>query len=339
VIAGPAARRRKKMNMVDLFGATSTTDEVLSGVNLRGKRILVTGVSAGLGVETARSLAAHGADVLGAARDLKKAQGTTAQVRRDAAAGGGSFELAALDLASLKSVRACADELLAKGQFFDVIIANAGVMATPFGHTRDGFETQFGTNHLGHFVFINRLAPLLRKGSRLINLSSAGHRFSNVDLDDPNFERTPYEPFLAYGRSKTANILFAVAFDRRHRGRGVRAAAVHPGVIQTELGRHMDPVRIQAMIDQIAKERDAEGKQSFQWKTLPQGAATSVWAAVVAEAEEIGGKYCENCHVGELMADTAAISAVSEGVRGYALDPNNAETLWKKSEEMVGEKF
>jgi len=326
------------MNIVDVFGATSTTDEVLSGVNLQGKRILVTGVSAGLGIETARALAVHGADVVGAARDLKKAEAATAQVRRDAAANAGSFELVGLDLASLKSVRQCGDELLAKGQFFDVVIANAGVMATPFGHTADGFETQFGTNHLGHFVLVNRIAPLLRKGSRLINLSSAGHRFSNVELDDPNFERTPYEPFVAYGRSKTANILFAVAFDRRNHGRGVRAAAVHPGVIETELARHVDPARLQALIEQISKERAAEGK-AFQLKTVPQGAATSVWAAVVAATEEIGGKYCENCHVGEVVADSAAISGVSEGVRGYALDPNNAEALWKKSEEMVGEKF
>jgi len=327
------------MNMVDVFGATSTTDEVLSGVNLQGKRILVTGVSAGLGIETARALAAHGADVVGAARDLKKAEAATAQIRTDAAAACGSFEMVALDLASLKSVRECADELLAKGQFFDVVIANAGVMATPLGHTADGFETQFGTNHLGHFVLINRIAPLLRKGSRLINLSSAGHRFSNVDLHDPNFERTPYEPFLAYGRSKTANILFAVAFDRRHRGRGVRAAAVHPGVIQTELGRHLDPAQIQALIDQISKERATQGNDPFQWKTVPQGAATSVWAAVVAPSEAVGGKYCENCHVGEVVPDSAVISGVSEGVRGYALDPNNAEALWKKSEEMVGERF
>jgi NAD(P)-dependent dehydrogenase (short-subunit alcohol dehydrogenase family) len=327
------------MNTVDLFGATSTTDEVLSGMNLRGKRILVTGVSAGLGIETARSLAAHGADVVGAARDLKKAEGATGQVRGDAAASGGSLELVALDLGNLKSVRGCADELLAKGQFFDGIIANAGVMATPFGHTADGFETQFGTNHLGHFVFINRIAPLLRKGSRVISLSSAGHRFSNVDLDDPNFERTPYEPFLAYGRSKTANILFAVAFDQRHRERGVRAAAVHPGVIQTELGRHMDQSHLQGMIDQMNKQLAAEGKGPFQWKTIPQGAATSVWAAVVAPADEIGGRYCENCHTGEVVADSVTISGVSEGVRAYALDPNNAEALWKKSEEIVGEKF
>src|SRR6202041_3442121 len=232
--------------MANVFGATSTTDDVLSGVNLQGKRILVTGVSAGIGVETARSLAAHGAHVVGAARDLTKAEAATAQIRTEAAKRGGNFELVELDLADLKSVRACADGLLAKGEPFDVVIANAGVMATPFGHTADGFETQFGTNHPGHFVLVNRIASLIRTGGRLINVSSAGHRRSNVDLEDPNFERTPYEPFVAYGRSKTANILFAVAFDRRHRERGVRAAAVHPGIIQTELIRHMSPSWLQA---------------------------------------------------------------------------------------------
>src|ERR1700733_4632445 len=247
------------MNIVDVFGATSTTDEVLSGVNLRGKRILVTGVSAGLGVETARSLAARGANVVGAARDLAKAEAATAQIRKDAAANGGSFELVELDLASLASVRSCADQLLRKGEPFDVIIANAGVMATPFSCTTDHFEMQFGTNHLGHFVLVNRIAKLLRAGGRLVNLASSGHRFSDVDLDDPNFERTPYDPFVAYGRSKTANILFAVAFDRRHRGRGVRAAAVHPGVIQTELGRHMDPITLKAMMDQLEKQLATEG--------------------------------------------------------------------------------
>ncbi len=199
--------------MTNKFGATSTTEDVLSGIDLRDKRILITGVSAGLGIETARSLAAHGAHVIGAVRDLAKAENATAQVRKDATVGGGSFELVEFDLASLKNARACADGLLAKGKSLDAIIANAGVMATPFGHTADGFETQFGTNHLGHFVLVNRIAPLLREGGRLINLSSAGHRFSNVDLEDPNFERTPYDPFVAYGRSKSANILFAVAFD------------------------------------------------------------------------------------------------------------------------------
>jgi NAD(P)-dependent dehydrogenase (short-subunit alcohol dehydrogenase family) len=325
--------------MANAFGATSTTEDVLSGVNLKGKRILVTGVSAGIGVETARSLAAHGAQVVGAARDLTKAEAATAQVRKDAAARGGSFELIALDLANLKSVRACADELLAKGGRFDVIIANAGVMATPFGHTTDGFETQFGTNHLGHFVLVNRIASLMGAGSRLINLASSGHRFANVDLEDPNFERTPYEPFVAYGRSKTANILFAVAFDQRHRARGIRAAAVHPGGIQTELARHMDPSHMEAMIKQINEQAAAEGKGAFQFKTIPQGAATSVWAGVVAPADEIGGRYCENCHASDVVPDNVTLGLLNEGVRAYALDRKNAEALWRKSEDLVGESF
>jgi NAD(P)-dependent dehydrogenase (short-subunit alcohol dehydrogenase family) len=325
--------------MSKVFDATSTTDEVLSGIDLKGKRVLVTGVSAGIGIETARSLAAHGAEVIGAARDLGKAESATAQVRKDAAAGGGRFDLIALDLASLKSVRACADALLARRQSFDVVIANAGVMATPFGHTVEGFETQFGTNHLGHFVLVNRIAPLIRSGGRLVTLASSGHRFANVDLADPNFERTPYDPFVAYGRSKTANILFAVAFDRRHRGRGVRAAAVHPGGIDTELGRHIDDGQLKILVSQINQQLAAAGKPPFQYKTVPQGAATSVWTAVVGAPDQIGGQYCENCHVGQRVPDDAVLTPVSEGVRGYALDPVNAESLWKKSEEMVGEKF
>ena len=321
------------------FGAASTTDDVLSGVNLKGKRILVTGVSAGIGVETARSLVAHAAHVVGAARDLNKAKAAMEQVSKAAAANGGSFSLIELDLANLKSVRTCADQLLAKGDAFDVVIANAGVMATPFGHTADGFETQFGTNHLGHFVLVNRIASLIRDGGRLINLSSAGHRYSNVDLEDPNFERTTYEPFVAYGRSKTANILFAVAFDKRHRDRGVRAAAVHPGGIKTELGRYVEPGRLEKVIDEINQQLAAQGEGPFQWKSIPQGAATSVWAAVVAPADDIGGRYCENCHVGKVVPAGATITAISEGVRGYAVDAKTAEALWKKSEEMVGESF
>ena len=325
--------------MAQTFGATSTTEDVLTGVNLEGKRILVTGVSAGLGVETARSLVAHGAHVIGAARDLKKADGATAEVRKDAEANGGSFELIELDLASLTSARAAADKLIAAGKPLDVIIANAGVMATPFGKTADGFETQFGTNHLGHFVFINRIASLLAPGGRLINLSSSGHRFSNVNLDDPNFETTSYEPFVAYGRSKTANILFAVEFDRRHKDRDIRAAAVHPGGIMTELARHMDPANIDAMIKQMSEQAEANGEKPFQWKTIPQGAATSVWAAVIAPAQEIGAKFCENCHVSSIVPDDKTIGLMVEGVRGYALDPAGAKALWKKSEEMVGETF
>ncbi|CAP56727.1 SDR family NAD(P)-dependent oxidoreductase [Gluconacetobacter diazotrophicus] len=325
--------------MTQIFDATSTTDDVLSGISLKGKRVLVTGVSAGLGIETARALAGHGAHIVGAARDLAKAERATDQVRVAASQGGGAFELTALDLADLASVRACADRLNAQGTPFDLVIANAGVMATPFGHTKDGFETQFGTNHLGHFVLVNRIAGLLRDGARLVNVSSAGHRFADVDLDDPNFEHTPYVPFVAYGRSKTANILFAVAFDARHRARGVRATAVHPGGIVTELARHMAPGEIEAMLDQINKQATAEGQKPFQFKSIPQGAATSVWAGVVAEAGAVGAHYCEDCHVSDVVPNDQPISLVNAGVRAYALDPAHAEALWTKSEEMVGERF
>ncbi len=321
------------------FGAKSTTDEVLAGVNLKGKRILVTGVSAGIGIETARALVAHGADVVGAVRDLEKAKRATTEVSKTAAKKGASFELIELDLASLKSVRAAADKLVADGRLFDVIIANAGVMATPFSMTLDGFERQFGTNHLGHFVFVNRIAKLIKDGGRLVNLSSAGHRFSDVDLNDPNFATTPYEPFVAYGRSKTANILFAVEFDRRHRDRGVRATAVHPGGIATELARYMPEGAIEAWLKQIQEQRAAAGEPLFEFKSIPQGAATSVWAGVVASADEVGGKYCEDCHVGELIAADSQATVSAAGVRGYALDPEKAKALWKKSEEMVGEIF
>jgi NAD(P)-dependent dehydrogenase (short-subunit alcohol dehydrogenase family) len=326
----------KEIDMSRLFGATSTTDDVLAGIDLSGKRVLVTGVSAGLGVETARALAAHGAQVVGAARDLAKAEAATAPVRAQAEKGGG-IELIELDLASLASVRACADKLVADGRPFDLVIANAGVMVPPFGHTADGFETQFGTNHLGHFVLINRIASLIAPGGRLVNLASSGHRFSDVDLDDPNFERTDYEPWAGYGRSKTANVLFAVEFDRRHRDRGVRAVAVHPGGIATELGRHIGSEAIEQMMKQLNADLAAEGRPPFQWKTIPQGAATSVWAGVVAPAEDIGGRYCENCHVSTVT--DGPINPATEGVRSYALDPDRAKALWAKSEEMVGEQF
>jgi NAD(P)-dependent dehydrogenase (short-subunit alcohol dehydrogenase family) len=300
---------------------------------LSAKRVLVTGVSAGLGVETARALAAHGAEVIGAARDLSKAKAATEAVRAQAAKGG-NLQLVQLDLASLDSVRRCADGLLAAGKPFDVIIANAGVMACPKGTTVDGFETQFGTNHLGHFVLVNRIASLLRPGSRLVNLSSAGHRYADVDLEDPNFEHTPYAEFIAYGRSKTANVLFAVEFDRRHKASGVRATAVHPGGIRTELSRHLAPEALDKLIAEINASQP-KGTPPFSYKSIPQGSATSVWAACVAEAESIGGRYCEDCHVAEVVSEPG----IRGGVRGYALDPERAQALWQKSEEMVGERF
>jgi NAD(P)-dependent dehydrogenase (short-subunit alcohol dehydrogenase family) len=300
---------------------------------LTGKRALVTGVSAGLGVETARALASHGAEVIGAARDLSKAHDATERVRAQAALGG-SLELIQLDLASLESVRRCADGLIAQGKPFDLIIANAGVMACPKGTTADGFETQFGTNHLGHFVLVNRIAGLLKSGGRLVNLSSAGHRYADVDLEDPNFEHSRYEEFVAYGRSKTANVLFAVEFDRRHKARGVRATAVHPGGIQTELGRYMTAEVRAALIANINASQP-KGAPPFSWKTVPQGAATTVWAACVADAPAVGGRYCEDCHVAEIVTTPGARG----GVRPYALDPQRAQALWQKSEQLVGERF
>jgi NAD(P)-dependent dehydrogenase (short-subunit alcohol dehydrogenase family) len=313
--------------MAQQFGATSTTEEVLAGIDLMGKRILVTGASAGLGVETARALASHGAQVIGTVRDVEKGQRATAGIP--------GITLVQMDLASLASVRAAADRLVAEGKPLDLIIANAGIMACPKSVTADGFEMQFGTNHLGHFVFVNRIASLLQPGGRLVNLASAGHRFSDVNLDDPNFELTDYTPFEAYGRSKTANILFAVEFDRRHKERGVRAVAVHPGGIQTELGRHLGEEAMAGLVQQINERNRAAGQPPFVWKTIPQGAATSVWAGVRASADDVGGVYCEDCHVAELAEGDLAL----RGVRAYALDPARAQALWAKSEAMVGEVF
>ena len=317
------------------FGAESTTDEVLEGVSLSGKRVLVTGVSAGLGVETARALAAHGAEVVGAARNLAKAKEATARVRADAAKGGG-LELIELDLASLASVRACANALVANGKLFDLVICNAGVMATPFGKTTDGFEMQFGTNHLGHFVLVNRIASLMKPEARLVNLSSAGHQISDVDLDDPNFERAHYNAWSGYGRSKTANILFAVEFDRRHKDRGIRAAALHPGAIQTELSRYLDEEARRELTEIMTQVARLPGAKPITYKSVPQGAATSVWAAAVAKADAVGGRYCEDCHVAEVI-DAAGFTFA--GVRPYSLNPERARALWAKSEEMVGERF
>lgn len=324
-------------NGLPSFGAKTTTDEVLAGVDLSGKRALVTGVSAGLGVETARALASRGAHVIGAARDLKKAEAALVPAWEDAKNGGG-VELIALDLASLASVRACADKLVAAGKPIDLLINNAGVMACPLNRTADGFEMQFGTNHLGHFVFTNRIASLLQPESRVVALASMGHRYADVDLDDPNFLRTPYDPWQAYGRSKTANILFAVAFDARHRDRGVRATAVHPGGIKTELGRHLTDDDFDSLLQRLNADLAAKGKPPFWLKTVPQGAATSVWAGVVAAADAVGGHYCENCQVTTRVTD-GDIDMVDGGVRPYAVDPVRAEALWAKSEQLVGERF
>jgi NAD(P)-dependent dehydrogenase (short-subunit alcohol dehydrogenase family) len=309
--------------MAKTFNEESTTDQVLEGIELSGKRVLVTGASAGLGVETVRAFVAHGASVVGAVRDTPKAKRALESAFGDSAQAT-LVDLVDFDLASLRSVRKAADHLLAAKHPFDLIICNAGIMACPQGKTEDGFEAQFGANHLGHFVLINRLAPLLKENARVIVLSSAAHRMSDINLDDPNFERTEYEPWQAYGRSKTANALCALGLDRRLRPRGVRAASVHPGVIQTELMRHLTP-ELSARITSAGS----------TYKTVPQGAATSVWAAIRADAAEIGGRYCEDCHVANINDDPKTRG----GVRSYAQNEESADALWALSERMVGERF
>jgi NAD(P)-dependent dehydrogenase (short-subunit alcohol dehydrogenase family) len=310
------------------FGAQSTADEVLSRVDLAGRRVLVTGVSAGLGVETARAAAAHGARVVGTARDLKKAGQALAE-HRDL-----NIEVVECDLASLRSIRACTTALADRSARFDVLIANAGVMNCPFGQTEDGFETHFGTNHLGHFALINRLLPQVADGGRIVILSSSAHQASDVDLDDPGFARTPYDPFVAYGRSKAANVLTAVALDHRLRDRGIRVTALHPGGIMTELLRHTTPEMLQQMAAQSALAADGTEGTPTVVKTVEQGAATTAWAAFIARADEVGGRYCEDCGVARVSA-----AGGGGGVRPYALDRDRAFALWDKSEQLIGERF
>lgn len=308
------------------FGAESTTDDVLEGVDLRGKRVLVTGASAGLGLETTRALAARGASVTMAVRDPAKGEAARDQVL--ASVPDADLDLRELDLADLASVRRFAAGFLAEHPRLHLLIANAGVMACPKGTTADGFETQLGTNHLGHFLLIQLLTPALvaSGGARVVLLSSAGHRFGPVDLDDPWFERRPYDAWEAYGQAKTANVLCAVELDRRLADQGVRAFAVHPGGIHTELGRHLTDETLGVLMERLAA-----APAPTVWKTVPQGAATTVWAATSPELDDRGGLYLEDCHVAEVTDDPDARA----GVRAYAMDPQQARALWAWSEEQV----
>jgi NAD(P)-dependent dehydrogenase (short-subunit alcohol dehydrogenase family) len=307
------------------FGRESTTDDVLEGIDLSGRHALVTGASAGLGVETTRALAAHGAKVTMAVRDRAKGEAARAGILESVP--GADLELREVDLASQATIRAFNEAFLADHSTLDLFIGNAGLMACPYGTTVDGFELQFGTNHLGHFTMARALLPLLAAtpGSRAVLLSSAGHRMGDVDLDDPGFERTPYSEWNAYGRSKTANVLTAVALDRRLAEHGSRAFAVHPGGIVTELGRHLTEDTLNQM-----KDFRPPGVEIF-WKTVPQGAATTCYAATSPDLADQRACYLEDCHIAAATEDPLA----GEGVRPYALDPERAEALWTLSEQMV----
>ena len=309
------------------FDASTRTDDVIRGIDLSGKQVVVTGASSGLGVETARSLAGAGADVLLVARDPGKLDTALATLR--SAVPDASFDTVLLDLADLASIRSGADAILARCPSIDVLVNNAGVMACPLMRTTDGLEMQFGTNHVGHFLLTARLMPALRAAapSRIVNLSSAGHRFGAVNLDDPNYKQREYNKWVAYGESKTANVLFTVGLERRFGEQGVHALAVHPGVIMTELSRHMEESDFELL-------QSRGGAGGLQLKSVEQGAATSVWAATAAELDGRGGLYLEDCHVAG-----PAEQGQEGGVEAYATDPDLADRLWEISESLVGEPF
>jgi len=299
----------------------TTTNEVLEGVDLHGRTVLVTGATTGIGKETARALGAAGASVLITARSDEKAAAAISDLR--AAVPGGDFSSEVLELGSLESVRACADRVASSHGRLDALVANAGVMAVPFGRTDDGFELHFGTNHLGHFVFVGRLLPLLRASApaRIVVLSSAGHAMSDIVWDDPNYERREYSKMEGYGQSKTANILHAVELERRYGAGGVHAFSVHPGLVATELGRYFTREDFAAL---RARARASTGGDLPSPVGVDVGAATSAWA-VTRAADRDGGAYLADCGVAQAQP--------------YATDPAAAGRLWSLSEELVGESF
>lgn len=311
------------------FGWGSTTDEVLAGKDLSGRTVFITGANSGLGQETARAMASKGAHVILAGRDQAKLDETVAAIRETVPKA--QLDTLTIDLTSLENIRAATSRARQRFGKIDLLINNAGVMATPFTHTHDGFEMQMGTNHLGHFAMTAELMPLIERGhlKRIVNLSSRGHHFAPVNFDDPHFERRAYDPWESYGHSKTANVLFTVGLEQRFAVMGIHAYAVHPGGIQTNLGRHMTPEMIETLMARVTSK-----DTGFAWKTIPQGAATSCWAATAEELEGKGGVYCEDCHVAAVDDEAA-----THGVRSYAINPSFADRLWKLSEDLTGAKF
>jgi NAD(P)-dependent dehydrogenase (short-subunit alcohol dehydrogenase family) len=310
------------------FGFQSTASEVVAGLDLSNVSAIVTGASGGLGAESARALAERGARVTLTARDVAKGEAAAATIRKST--GNDRIDVMALELMSLDSVRAFAKEFSARHERLNVLLGNAGVMACPLARNAQGWESQFATNHVGHFLLAGLLQPLLVASapSRVISVSSRGHRFSPVVFEDIQFERRPYDKWSAYGQAKTANVLFAVELDRRLASRGVRANALHPGGIVTELGRHLTPDDIKELMS-----RAPGGK--MEWKTPEQGAATSVWAATAPELEGKGGLYLDDCQIARERTSPDDPS----GYEPYARDPAAARRLWTVSEELVGETF
>ena len=306
------------------FGQDTTADEVLDGIDLTGKTALVTGGSSGLGAVTARALASKGARVIITARDMDKARKAVDEIK---ASTGSDVEIEELELGSFDRIRKFAERFLKKHDTLNILVNNAGVMACPQSTTQDGLELQFGSNHLGHFLMTVLIAPALIRGapSRVVSLSSNGHRFSPVVFDDIQFERREYQKWAAYGQSKTANALFAVGLNMRLKDRGVEAFSVHPGAILTDLPRHLTDEDWQMF-------RDLQEAGTLHLKTVESGAATSVYAATAPELNGRGGAYLADCRINEIDEDPES----QTGVCAYAIDPEAAERLWAISEEMIG---
>jgi len=317
------------------FGPTTTARQVIEGIDLTGKVAVVTGGYSGIGLETTRVLAEAGATVIVPARTLDKARRALRGIPR--------VEQGKLDLLDPASIDAFASEFLATNPPLHILINNAGIMATPLTRDRRGYESQFSANHLGHFQLTARLWPALRKGrgARVISLSSRGHQRAGLDLDDPNFQHRPYDKWEAYGQSKTANVLFAVELDRRGQASDIRAFAVHPGGIITDLIRHMtDEDRRANGLAREDKPGSVPARRSVaeggDLKTIEQGAATSVWCATSRELAGMGGVYCEDVDIAEIVPSD---SESKRGVRSYAIDPAGAKRLWSLSERLTGVKF
>ncbi|MCS7793329.1 oxidoreductase [Pseudomonas aeruginosa] len=318
------------------FTAHSTTLDVIHGVDLIGKLAIVTGGYAGLGLEAARTLASAGARVIVPARDVPRARQAIADI-------GGGIEVRPMDLNDPASIDAFAHGIVQSGLPLHILINSAGIMAGPeLARDGRGNEMQFSTNHLGHFQLTLRLWPaLLRaRGARVVSVSSLGHRLSDIVWDDIHFERRSYDGWLAYGQSKTANVLFAVELDRRGRDHGIRAFSLHPGGIVTGLAKHMTIEQLQSMGNLDAK-GDPVIDPERDMKSIPQGAATHVWCAVSPQLDGMGGVFCANSEItGVAEGDVSITLDQPEGrsmdVAPYAIDRVAARRLWDLSESALG---
>ncbi|MGE4234072.1 MAG: oxidoreductase [Bacteriovoracia bacterium] len=310
------------------FGKFSTALEVVDGIELHGKTAIVTGASSGIGVETARALAAAGANTILAVRNTTKGQQTAEEIKKSLPNRKVNLEVMKLDLSSFQSVREFCDDFSKHHQKLDILVNNAGIMACPLTRTPQGYESQFATCHLGHFLLTTLLLPQLKASgkARVVCLSSTGHRLSPVIFDDIHFEKTPYDKWKAYGQAKSANALFAFELNRRYKDAGLRAFSVHPGGIMTGLQKDLSIEEMRAMGWLKPDDTPVDG-----FKNLQQGASTSVWAATAPELEPFGGQYLEDCHIAE--PNDGKNPAV--GVHLHVYDPVSAERLWVESEKMV----